>query len=406
MGGIRRLLDRATIRQDARNLEWVPRMLKTSIHILILAASLWAAWAASGDRVPIEKNADDREAVQPQDLPMRPIEFGAQFRGMAVQLHGGEGAYDHYRRLIPEIAELGADTVLFVVHGWQTHAGSLDLHVDVQKTPSNEDLGKLLDLAAAHGLRRMVMPIVLLKSPRKNEWRGKIIPPDHNWKAWFARYRRFVLRFARVAAQHNAEMLVVGSELIKSESKTGLWRETIAAVREEYDGALCYSANWDHYQTTKIRFWDELDYVGMTSYYQLADGPRPKMAEIDENWNRIKKEILAFQREVKKPIVFTEVGWCSQEGAAKEGWNYYATDKATKAGHLEQAMLYESFMKAWTNEPAVGGIIWWEWTTAQGGAEDISYSPRGKVSEALLRFWLADRPRPDLSVSANPRRPR
>ncbi len=380
-------------------------MAKTTLHILILAGSLWAAWAAS--KPATSQNAENARATsQPQDLPMRPVAFGSQFRGMAIQLHGGEGAFEHYRKLIPEVAELGADTVLFVVHGWQTHAGSLDLHVDSQKTPSNEDLGKLLDLAGVYGLRRIVMPIVLLKSPRRGEWRGKIIPPDHNWKAWFARYQRFVLRFARVAENHGAEMLVVGSELIKTEAKTGHWRETIAAVRDVYKGLLCYSANWDHYQTSKIRFWDELDYVGMTSYYQLAEGPSPRLAEIDENWRRIKKEILEFQREVNKPLIFTEVGWCSQEGAAKEGWNYYATDKATEAGHQEQAMLYESFMKNWTDEPAVGGIIWWEWTTAKGGPDDISYTPRGKVAEALLRFWFADRPRPDLSVSAQHSRDR
>jgi hypothetical protein len=152
-------------------------------------------------------------------------------------------------------------------------------------------------------------------------------------------------------------MLMVGSELIKAEPYTDQWRRVIDEVRRNYRGKLGYSANWDHYQPEKIKFWDALDYVGMTSYYELAAGPNPGIEEIDANWAAIKTDIKAFQEQVKKPIIFTEVGWCSQEGAAHEGWNYYANQKATDAGRQEQALLYKSFMQAWSGEPGVGGVI-------------------------------------------------
>ncbi len=195
---------------------------------------------------------------------------------------------------------------------------------------------------------------------------------------------------------------MVGSELIKSEAYTQRWHETILEVRQHYRGKLGYSANWDHYQTEKIGFWPELDYVGMTSYYELANGPNPAIEEIDASWAKIKKDINAFQREVRKPIVFTEVGWCSQEGAAHEGWNYYANQTATKAGRKEQAILYESFLKTWANEPGVGGIIWWEWDTSAGGNDDHGYTPRGKPAEVLLLRWFAGESGPARAEKSEP----
>lgn len=356
------------------------------LKIAVLLAALALGWQATKPP-PAESSGPTPEPLR--NAPPAPPGRGGFFRGMAVQLHGGADVYDRYRRLIPEIVELGADTVLFVVHGWQEHGGSLDLHIDARKTAGPEALGKLCDEARAGGLDVILMPIVLLEHPRNKEWRGRIVPEGHNWDEWFRRYTRFIVHFARLAEKHNVAMLMVGSELIKTETYTDRWRRVIEEVRQNYRGALGYSANWDHYQPTKIGFWPQLDYVGMTSYYELADGPNPAAEELDRNWEKFKKEILAFQSEVQKPILFTEVGWCSQEGAAHEGWNYYANQKATEEGRREQAMLYEAFIRAWGREPAVGGIVWWEWDLSTGGDDDFNYTPRGKPAEAILRKWFA-----------------
>jgi hypothetical protein len=357
-------------------------VLKSVVAIIAVAVA-WEIGRAGRKADPPSAQAKPLARAAPR------IPANGQFRGMAIQLDGGPGVYDAYAKAIPEVADLGANSVLFVVHGWQEHAGSLDLHIDSQKTASAKELGKLCDLAKAQGLRVMLMPIVLLAHPRNNEWRGKIIPGDRDWDAWFKRYTRFVVYFAKIAEKHHVDLLMVGSELIKTEMYTDQWHRVIEEVRRNYRGKLGYSANWDHYQTEKIKFWDALDYVGMTSYYELAAGPNPSIEEIDRNWAAIKKDIKAFQEEVKKPIIFTEVGWCSQEGAAHEGWNYYANQKATDAGRQEQALLYESFMKAWTTEPGVGGIIWWEWDTSSGGDDNYNYTPQGKLAESLLRRWFA-----------------
>jgi hypothetical protein len=106
-------------------------------------------------------------------------------------------------------------------------------------------------------------------------------------------------------------------------------------------------------------------------------------------WEPIKESILEWQGTIGKPILFTEVGWCSQEGASIEPWNYYHKQEASTKGHEEQRACYEAFLRAWGSVPQVGGVIWWEWTTYGGGATCYNYTPKGKPAEKVLRRWLA-----------------
>ncbi|MFQ5425344.1 MAG: hypothetical protein ACE5F9_15370 [Phycisphaerae bacterium] len=367
----------------------------------VLVAGVALCVAGFGDRRPARPN----EVATPAAEARRPVRSDGPFRGLSVQLHcnsANPDVYDHYHALVPEVAKLGADTILFVVHAWQEHAGSLDLQLDPRRTPSERDIGRLCDLARTEGLRVILMPVVLLKQPRNNEWRGQIVPKDHNWDGWFRRYTQVMLHFAKLAERHQAAVLMIGSELIKAERYTARWRRLIEEIRQHYRGKLGYSANWDHYQTEKIGFWPELDYVGMTTYYKLADGPKPSEIEIEAHWKRIKSDILAFQKEVNRPILFTEVGWCSQEGAASEAWNYYHNQKATPEGHAEQAACYRTFLRVWAAEPVVGGIIWWEWDDTAGGRGDYNYTPRGKPAERVLRRWLAGKHRSDRADEKEP----
>lgn len=316
---------------------------------------------------------------------------GATFRpchGLSIQLHGTSETVPIYERLVDEVAALGADTVMFVSHGWQTHAGTADLHLDAAHSPSLADLARLCRRARSRGLRVVIMPVVLLSSPRNTEWRGQI-NPTAGWDEWFKRYTQFILEHARVCEAENVDLLMIGSELIKAEQYTDRWRQLIAEVRQFYRGKLGYSANWDHYTTDKIGFWPQLDCVGMTSYYTLASGPRPTLEEVLGRWAPIKQRILKFAAQVRKPIIFTEAGWCSQEGAAYESWNYYHNQKATVAGHQEQATCYRAFMQTWENTPEVAGTLWWEWTGEEGGPNNFNYTPKGKPAERLLREWFA-----------------
>jgi len=323
------------------------------------------------------------------------------YHGLAWQIHHSKDAVEQARKLLPEMADLGADTVLISNAGYQEHAGSETFQIDPAVTPSDDQWRQIFKIAHDSGLRVILMPIILLSNPKGNEWRGVISPPS--WDDWFEQYREFLLQFARVAQANHIEVLSVGSELVSAEKYTDRWRKLITDVRKVFTGKLTYSANWDHYKV--VEFWDHLDLVGMTSYYKLASEPKPSLQTLVDAWKPIKRGILRWQKEVAKPLLFTEVGWPSQEGAAIEPWNYYYKQEATKAGLEEQRNCYRAFIETWSDLPQVGGVLWWEWNDSPGGHEDYNYTPRSKPAEQELRAWFArvkQNHRPAAEAAAKP----
>lgn len=359
------------------------------IGVLVAVVGLAAWWSGTGNGDSGGSPAPPPPArVEPLPLPGPRILYS----GASWQIHHSKGSVEEAEQVLGIIADLGADTVLIGNAGYQEHAASETFQIDPGVTPSAEQWKEIIAIAHGKGLRVILMPIILLSDPRGNEWRGVISPPS--WDDWFDRYRQFLLHFARIAADNDVEVLSVGSELVSTERYTRQWRDVVAAARKVFPGQLTYSANWDHYKV--VEFWDDLDLVGMTSYYKLSEDPSPSLETLIESWKPIQRGLLRWQESINKPLLFTEVGWASQEGASIEPWNYYRQKTATAAGIEEQRRCYQAFMQTWgpllekqdPRKPVVGGVIWWEFSTATGGPEDFGYTPRGKPAEKELQRWF------------------
>jgi hypothetical protein len=324
-------------------------------------------------RPPVESARGERLAA----LPMR---------GVAMQIQRVDFTTTEYRKSIDEIVAMGADAVLFVFDSHQENAGSTRIYLDMRLMPTPAQTGDLIDYARSRKLRVMLMPIILLDEPRTDrEWRGTIQPDD--WYKWWYSYRDLLRRFARVGEEHGADVLVIGSELVSTEKRTDEWVEAIAEVRGIFKGMLTYSANWDHYR--EVTFWDWLDFAAMNCYYTLGEDNKVTVPQIEANWVKYKDKLLDFQKDIKKPIFFTEVGWCSQSNAAKEPWDY------TRQQPLDldlQSRLWEGFFKTWHGVPQFGGFMVWEWPPGDGGPTDTFYTPEGKPAEKIIRQWLAREP--------------
>jgi len=352
-------------------------------YVILGMAGLLAAWFAFGDRL----GQTTAKTPGPRELRVLPaMPPAAPLYGMATQIHHVYDVVNRTDRLIAEIADLGCNAVMLTVARYQENASSTRITIDPERMPTEEQWARIIESAHRRNLRVMLMPIVLLSDPRGTEWRGEISHRGASLETWWSDYRSYLLDMARMAAANRVEVMAVGSELVKLESHTEHWRRLIQDIRKVFPGRLFYSANWDHYKN--IEFWGDLDYIGLTTYHQLSEKPGPTLDQLIEAWRPIKKEILDWQATVGKPIIFTEVGWCSQEGASVEAWNYYHKQVATPAGHEEQLRLYKAFMRTWEDVPAIGGVIWWEWTESPGGKDDYNYTPRGKPAEAELRRWL------------------
>ena len=348
--------------------------------IAIAAAMLFAVVLALVV-VPQDTPAQDATAALPAAQRVQEVPGSLPYVGAGMQIQRVDWI-DRYKQSITEIADRGGDTVLLVVDARQENGVSSRIYLDMRMTPTPDQLGELIQHAKSREMRVILMPIVLLDAPRGNEWRGTLKPAS--WEDWFDSYRQILIHFAWIAQGNGVDVLVIGSELVSSESRIDQWTRTIAAVREVFKGQITYSANWDHY--TSIPFWDQLDLVGMNSYYKLGANREVTVEQIQARWKEIQQDLLAFQQRVGKPLLFLEVGWCSLANAAHEPWDY--TRQTVPIDLDLQKRLYEGFFHSWWGQPALGGFMIWEWTPGDGGESDRGYTPEGKPAEAVLREWF------------------
>jgi hypothetical protein len=324
-----------------------------------------------------------------------------EFRGINLQLHNGFPGHP-YETYIDEIAETGANTICLVINAWQENCSSTSIFIDLRKTPPDRRVVELIRHARLRGLRVVVMPILLLENARSGEWRGKIQPEKDNWDDWWEDYTNYVLHYAHLAEEGGAELFMVGSELVSTESQADRWRGLIARVRGAFGGRLSYSANWDHYKP--ITWWDDLDLVGITTYNDLTGGEEPTLERLEESWRKIRAEILQWQESIGLPILFTEVGWPNQVTCAQYPWDYYRSDTPDPQA---QANCFRAFFRTWADRDEVAGWLVWEWRSYPQqpiGPEDTSYVPCGKPAMEVIRKYL-NRPDATSEAAAQPQAP-
>ena len=302
-------------------------------------------------------------------------------KGMALGLYHREAdekgwAFDD---MLDEIRQVGADHVSLVVSWKQHDVKSTDIHPDPGVTIPDARLRTLIRQAKKRGMKVFLFPILELEIRRPLEWRGTIAPRDVN--AWWKAYETFVTHYAKIAAEEKVELFSVGSELVSTETWRDRWFALISKVERLYPGALLYSANWDHYE--EVSFWERLDFVGVTAYNELSRDPEAKLDDLAASWKEVRKKLAAFSRKVKRPLVVTEVGYTSQDGAAVHPWDY--TSRA-RVDLEEQRRCYAAFVQAWEGEPALHGVYWWNWF-GEGGEKDTYYTPKGKPAEKVVRRW-------------------
>ena len=87
----------------------------------------------------------------------------------------------------------------------------------------------------------------------------------------------------------------------------------------------------------------------------------------------------------KRPIIITELGYLSIDGAARVP-GYWGLDGATDV--QEQADCYQAFFDVFEGKPWLQGVFWWSYSTKpdQGGLTDRTYTPHNKPAEKILRL--------------------
>ncbi|WP_407556634.1 glycoside hydrolase family 113 [Winogradskyella sp. 4-2091] len=234
--------------------------------------------------------------------------------------------------------------------------------------------------------------IKIMVKPQIWVWKGEFtglikMDSEENWKLLEESYSNFILEYAALANEINAEILCIGTELENFvKHRPNYWMDLITKIKTIYKGKLTYAANWDEFKRTP--FWDQLDFIGVDAYFPVSENKTPTLQDCLEGWKAHKSTIEEMSTKHDKPILFTEYGYRSVDYSGKEPWvssrsmqgvNMDAQVNTTKA-------LYETF---WKEDWFAGGFIW-KWFHDYenvGGEDNHMFTPQNKPVEAVIKNY-------------------
>jgi hypothetical protein len=306
--------------------------------------------------------------------------------GVALGLYPDEAA----RRGLPHppsaapVAALGANAVLLPVSWSQQDVEAVDLAPDTE-TVRDRDLLAVAADARARDLAVALLPTVRLRRGRPTDWRGRLRPRDPD--RWWRSYERFIVRYARLAAEMDASVLAIGSELtsMSADRHRRRWNRLAARARRAFAGKLAFVVNHDALdRTAPVAF---VDILGVSAYVPLASDPDAPPAALARRFHRYAARLSRLRRRLGKPLVLFEVGYPSIDGGATAPWDYTT---GAPVDLEEQASAYRAVARAMESFPSLDGLFAWIWF-GPGGPFDRYYTPRGKPAEAILESLLRDR---------------
>ena len=271
----------------------------------------------------------------------------------------------------------GADQVVFPVLWFMADKTSTEIAPKPDETPSDASLLAAVREARSLGMRTAIAPHINVDD---GTFRGEIAPSDRT--AWYASYRTMLEHYASVAQRANANLLVVGSELVTMTKDTDEWTSLIADSRQRFIGQLTYAANWVD-EAEQIRFWPKLDAVGIDAYMPLTPDPNPTIDQIQDAWSRYIPRMQRVGDAAGRPVLLTEIGYTSRQGTAQAP----ATEGDGPISEQAQADAYAGAFRALGHQPWISGMLIWDWS-ADGRESAGDYSPQGKLAQAVMRRWF------------------
>jgi len=291
---------------------------------------------------------------------------------------------------LSELREAGPDWISLIVTRYQDTIASTTIYAS-PGTPTDEDLVHVINRAHSLGMKVMLKPhLDLANDP--THWRGDIGVgfSEADWTAWFISYKDFINHYAQLAQTYGADQFCVGTELVSTKLRAADWQSVIAGVRAIFTGPLTYAANPG--DEASITWWDKLDFIGFDVYYALTNKNDPTLAELKAGWMPIAATLKSLSETWGKPILITEIGYSSQDGANQHPWQSGTSDPLDLQ---EQADLYQALFETFYNQAWFAGVFWFPWETDPlvGGPCDKTATPHDKPAEDVLRLWYGASPR-------------
>jgi hypothetical protein len=326
-------------------------------------------------------------------VPMpAPAQTGFEYNGIChvswwYDEYGYPAAYNSRSAMV----STGANWAALLTTWYQSTYTATTIARIADKTPTDDSLRAAIQDFHDKGLKVMLKPHV---DPSDGKWRGEINPS--NLEAWFTSYTQFMLHYALMAQELQVEGFCMGTELkaVSGAANRDRWIAVINAIRSVYSGILTYAANatYPGDEFTSVSFWDQLDLLGLDGYFTLTDKTDVTQADLAAAWrrNRYGEDLVAtvqnFQGSWQKPLIFTELGYRSVDGANRAPWDF---NLAGAYDPGEQKDCYAAAFQVWNDyNDWMKGFFWWAWAVPAPGLTDKDYTPRGKLAEEILRTWF------------------
>ena len=252
-----------------------------------------------------------------------------------------------------------------------------------------EGTGKLISQARECGMKIMLKPHVWV---RGEGWTGDFtLTSEKDWKVWEEDFSEYILHFARLADSLKVELLCIGTEYrIPAKERPEFWRGLISDVRQVYKGKVTYASNWDNYMN--ITWWNEVDYIGIDAYFPLIENVNPTTDQLVKAWKPIVKELESFSENWEKPILFTEYGFQSMDGAAGRHWEL--DREQTLVNEDLQANAYEATFQSFIGKHWYAGGFFWKWYFMQRSPDRYTtdWTPQNKKAEQIIARWYGQTP--------------
>ncbi|HMA37731.1 MAG TPA: glycoside hydrolase TIM-barrel-like domain-containing protein [Chloroflexia bacterium] len=269
-----------------------------------------------------------------------------------------------------------------------------------RRTASDESLGQAIDTAHALGLKVLLKPHVdWRESP---SWRGYIYFDDQQAPGgradWWASYRAMIGDTVRLALDHGAEGICIGTEfwsINKEPGSAAEWTRIIQQIRAlGYRGQLTYAANWgafgadaEYNRPGLAGVWQQLDFVGVDAYYPISDARDPTLDALVAGWHQgpppVQQdnvaELTKLHEQTGKSIVFTEIGYPAIDYGAKNPGG----DDAGPENLALQSRAAQAVYQVWGDVPWWGGALWWQY-----GPVANTHSLQGRpILDQLRQLW-------------------
>ena len=256
-----------------------------------------------------------------------------------------------------------------------------------------------IQLAKQVGLKVFLKPhIVLSKLEEINktvkdktrgvEWRGELsLKKEKDWQILEANYETYILQLAQVAETHKVDLFAVGTEMKKfTTQRPAFWKQLIQKVRKIYSGPITYAANWDEYD--KIVFWQDVDYIGVDTYFPINKMKTPEIRKTIKNWKAIQKQLKKLSKVEDRKILLTEFGYRNVSYAGKRPWTHDKGENI-QLNDQTQVNLYKAFFQTFWEKSWIAGGFSWKWFAQPKSGKDTSFSVQGKPALAVLQKWYA-----------------